>query len=358
MGYTVGVMAHTEKGQTKSGVLYRKYRPGTFAEVRGQEQVTVALEGAIKKDQIPHALLFAGPRGTGKTSIARIFARGIGTAEIDTYEIDAASNRGIDDVRALREGVETLPYESSYKVYIIDEVHMLTKEAFNALLKTLEEPPAHVVFILATTEVEKLLPTITSRCQVYRFKAPSRAILRETVIDIAKREGFTLKDDGADLIAVAADGSFRDALGITQKVIAASADTKANADEVAQIVGAPKGALLNDVIMGLHERDAARALGALRSADEASLDMKLFARLLFERMRAVMLIRNAPKDADEVLAHYGEDDTKLLRSVAADPKTLINSKTLLRFLESFDQIGKTHIPQLPLELAVVDIIGG
>lgn len=345
------------EGKEQGGVLYRKYRPGTFKEVRGQEQVTVALEGAIQKGQIPHALLFAGPRGTGKTSIARIFARGIGTAEMDTYEIDAASNRGIDDVRALREGVETLPYESKFKVYIIDEVHMLTKEAFNALLKTLEEPPAHVVFILATTEVDKLLPTITSRCQVYRFKAPSRAILRETVIDIAKKEGFTLKEDGADLIAVAADGSFRDALGITQKVITASTDTKANADEVAQIVGAPKGALLSDVILGIHERDAARALGALRQADEASLDMKLFARLLFERMRIVMLVRNAPKDAEELLQHYGEDDAKLLRDIAKDLKTPINSKTLLRFLEAFDQIGKTHIPQLPLELAIIDTVG-
>ena len=186
--------------------LYRKYRPASFAEVRDQEHIVSVLEGAIKKKQIPHALLFAGSRGTGKTTLARIFAREIGTSEIDLYEIDAASNRGIDDIRELKEAVHTLPYESARKVYIIDEVHMLTKEAFNALLKTLEEPPAHVVFILATTEEDKLLDTIKSRCQVFRFRAPSRGVLAKTVIDVAKKEGFKLKLEAADLIGVEADG--------------------------------------------------------------------------------------------------------------------------------------------------------
>lgn len=338
-------------------VLYRKYRPEVFEEVRGQEQVTDALKGAIKKGQIPHALLFAGPRGVGKTSIARIFARGIGTADIDLYEIDAASNRGIDDIRALREAVHTVPFESTYKVYIIDEVHMLTKEAFNALLKTLEEPPRHVVFILATTEVDKLLPTITSRCQVHIFKAPTRAILRDAVLEVAKKEGFKLAPEAADLIAVAADGSFRDALGITEKVITASPDSKAGADEVARIVGAPKSALLEAVIVGMHERNPQKALAALQEAGESALDMRLFGRLLLERMRVVMLIRNAPGDATRMLAVYSEEEGTVLRRIAEDPHTPINSKTLLRFLELFDLLGKTHITQLPLELAVIDCIG-
>lgn len=343
------------KGKRESQVLYRKYRPGSFADVRGQEPVVVALRGAVEKGQIPHALLFEGPRGIGKTSVARIFARAIGTTDIDTYEIDAASNRGIDDVRALREAVLTLPYESTFKVYIIDEVHMLTKEAFNALLKTLEEPPSHVVFILATTESDKLLPTITSRCQVYKFKAPSRAILRDVILDVAKEEGFKLSPDGADLIALAADGSFRDALGVTQKVITASPDTKANADEVATIVGAPKSSLLTDVILGIHERMPERALRALREAGDASVDMKLFARLLLERMRAVMLLRNSPSDAATFLEHFTPDDAESLRTVAKDPKTPINSKTLLRFIEATELIGRNFIPQLPLELAVMDV---
>ena len=337
-------------------VLYRKYRPASFADVRGQDHVVTALSGAIQKGQVPHALLFAGPRGTGKTSIARIFAREIGTKEIDIYEIDAASNRGIDDVRVLREAVLTLPYESAQKVYIIDEVHMLTKEAFNALLKTLEEPPRHVVFILATTEVEKLLETIVSRCQVYRFKAPTRAMLRDHIIGVAKSESFTLSPDGADLVAAAADGSFRDALGITQKVITASPDTKAGADEVAAIIGAPRSALIMNVVLGIHEHSAEKALAALREAGEMAIDMKLFARLLLERMRAVILKRNAPSDAEAYLASFSDEDKAAITEIAKDPKTLINSKTLLRFLDATDQVGRTHIAVLPLELAVIDSI--
>jgi DNA polymerase-3 subunit gamma/tau len=172
---------------TEHRALYRKYRPQTFAEVRGQDQVVKVLQGALSQNHIGHAYLFAGGRGTGKTSVARIFARAVGVGDTDLYELDAASNRGIDDVRTLREAVNTLPFSSPYKVYIIDEVHMLTKEAFNALLKTLEEPPAHVIFILATTEMEKLPDTIVSRCEVHQFKQPSRAMLKEQVIDVAKK---------------------------------------------------------------------------------------------------------------------------------------------------------------------------
>ena len=149
---------------SETGALYRKYRPQTFAEVGDQKHITTVLKGIIKKQDIPHALLFSGTRGTGKTTLARIFAKEIGTSSIDLYEIDAASNRGIDDVRELKEAVHTVPYESKFKVYIIDEVHMLTKEAFNALLKTLEEPPGFVVFCLCTTEAHKLPITILSRC--------------------------------------------------------------------------------------------------------------------------------------------------------------------------------------------------
>jgi DNA polymerase-3 subunit gamma/tau len=240
-----------------TSALYRKYRPQDFSQVRDQDHIVKVLEGAIKKGEIPHALLFSGTRGTGKTTLARIFASAIGTSNLDLYEIDAASNRGIDDVRELKEAVHTLPYESKQKVYIIDEVHMLTKEAFNALLKTLEEPPEHVVFILATTEEEKLLDTILSRCQVFRMRSPSRAVLAETVTDIAKQEGFTLNPDAADLIAIAADGSFRDALGVTQKVIMASGDKIGEADEVADIIGAPKSDVIAKLITALHEKDQA-----------------------------------------------------------------------------------------------------
>ena len=340
--------------ETAHTALYRKYRPQTFADVRGQEPIVAALEGAIRSGRIPHALLFTGSRGTGKTSIARIFAAAAGASAIDTYEIDAASNRGIDDIRQLREAVHTLPYESPRKVYIIDEVHMLTKEAFNALLKTLEEPPAHVVFILATTEPEKLLETITSRCQVFRFRAPSRVLLRETVQAVAKREGFALDDAAADLIALAADGSFRDALGTTEKVMMAADGKEADADLVAAIIGAPRGALVSDVIRALHEQDATGALSAIGEAAAQHVDMQLFARLLLERVRAVLLARHGG-DSEIAFAHVADEERETLTGYAKDVRSPLNSALLARLLLAAEQIGRTYIAQLPLELAVIDL---
>ncbi len=339
--------------ETAHTALYRKYRPNAFGEVRGQEPVVRALEGALKSGRIPHALLFTGSRGTGKTSIARIFAAAAGAKPIDIYEIDAASNRGIDDIRALREAVHTLPYESPRKVYIIDEVHMLTKEAFNALLKTLEEPPEHIIFILATTEPEKLLETIVSRCQVFQFRAPSRDLLRETVLEVARQEKFMLTPDAADLVALAADGSFRDALGITEKVIIASGDKKADADEAASIIGAPKGTLVMDVVAALHERAPERGLAAIAEARAENVDMQLFVRLILERVRAVMLSRHGGK-ALCALEHVPEHDRATLEAYAQDPRSPINSKLLSRLLTAAEQTGRVPVPQLPLELAVIE----
>jgi DNA polymerase-3 subunit gamma/tau len=341
-----------------TGALYRKYRPQTFAEVRDQDHIVSVLEGAIKKGELPHALLFSGTRGTGKTTLARIFARAIGTHELDTYEIDAASNRGIDDIRELKEAVYTMPYESPYKVYIIDEVHMLTKEAFNALLKTLEEPPAHVIFILATTEEEKLLDTILSRCQVFRFRSPSRAVLAETVTDVAKQEGFTLSPDAADLIAIAADGSFRDALGVTQKVILASGDTIGGADEVAAIIGAPRGALLLAILEALHQKATDPALTAIQSAVAEHVEMKLFARLLLEHIRAVMLVRLQPNATASHLAAFGPEARATIERLAKASASPLNSHLLLRFLTATEQVARSPIPHLPLELAIVDVTTG
>lgn len=339
---------------SESVALYRKYRPTSFSEVRDQDHVVTVLEGAIKKGEIPHALLFSGTRGTGKTTLARIFAEAIGTSSVDLYEIDAASNRGIDDIRELKEAVHTLPYESQYKVYIIDEVHMLTKEAFNALLKTLEEPPAHVIFILATTEEERLLDTIRSRCQVFRFKSPSRAVLKETVIDIAKRENVTLTPEAAELIAIAADGSFRDALGVTQKLILASGDKIGDADEVATIIGAPKSTLIATVVEGLHEKDAAKALKALGQAVTDNADMKLFARLLLEHVRAVMLLRNLPAEKTEILSPFRPETGELLSTIAADQKTPVNSRLLLQLLDATEKVGRVSVPHLPLEVVICE----
>ncbi len=335
--------------------LYRKYRPQTFKDVRDQDHIVTVLEGAIAKKNIPHAILFSGTRGTGKTTLARIFASAIGVSDVDIYEIDAASNRGIDDIRELREAVHTLPYESERKVYIIDEVHMLTKEAFNALLKTLEEPPSHVIFILATTEEEKLLDTILSRCQVFRMRAPSRKVLASVVTDVAKKEGFSLENDAADLIAVAADGSFRDALGVMQKVILASGDKIGDADEVAAIIGAPKGAVMNSLVEALSQKDAETALKYVAEVVEQRADMKLFMRLLLERVRAVMLLRNAPAQEEALLSHFGESDTEQIKKLAGEAGSALNSHLLVRLLAATEQSSRVALPHLPLELAIVEI---
>ena len=198
--------------------LYRKYRPETFDAVLGQDHVVHALQSALKSGNLSHAYLFAGSRGTGKTSIARIFARELGTSPSDIYEIDAASNNSVDQIRELVEGVSTLPFDSKYKVYILDEVHMLSKSAFNALLKTLEEPPAHVIFILATTELHKVLDTVKSRCQVFEFKKPSVETLVNLIQDVAKKEKIPMNEEVAQFIAKRGDGAFRDTLGILERV--------------------------------------------------------------------------------------------------------------------------------------------
>lgn len=336
------------------GALYRKYRPSTFAEVRDQDHIVTVLEGAIKKETIPHAILFSGTRGTGKTTMARIFASAIGTLDHDLYEIDAASNRGIDDIRELKEAVHTLPYESKFKVYIIDEVHMLTKEAFNALLKTLEEPPAHVIFILATTEEEKLLDTILSRCQVFRFNSPSREVLQQLAIDVSKKEGFSMSPEAADLVALAADGSFRDALGIIQKVILASGDKIGDADEVATIIGAPKTQSLLNIINALHNKDRDTAMNVLADVIAESVDMRLFARLLLEHVRAIMLLRNVPTRRDAVLRRFGNEAQRVIEECAKSAGAL-NSHTLAKLLPAVDQISRSPIPSLPLEIVFIDI---
>src|SRR3990167_2154117 len=229
-------------------VLYRKYRPKHFDEVRGQPHVVKILKNALKLDRVAHAYLFSGSRGTGKTSVARILARAINCEKnepcnscqtcvdfmsgrtLDLVEIDAASNRGIDEIRAIRDAANFLPVSAKRKVYIMDEVHMLTKEAFNALLKTLEEPPSHVVFILATTEIDKLPETIVSRCELHSFRKPNQKMLAEIVSRAAKKEGYDISRASAELIALLGDGSFRDAYGILQKTITISADKKISED--------------------------------------------------------------------------------------------------------------------------------
>ena len=337
--------------------LYRAYRPATFAEVRGQEHVTAVLEAAIAQSKIAHAYLFAGGRGTGKTSMARILAHALGTDPQDIYEIDAASNRQVDDARTLREGVSTLPFNSTYKFYILDEVHMFTKDAWNTLLKTLEEPPSHAIFVLATTELEKVPDTIVSRCQLFQFKKPSHDALKKLVLDVAKKEGAALAPAGAELIALMGEGSFRDTLSILQKVLTVSADKKLTEDEVAQVVGAPPAGLVNEFLQALAAKNIEGAMGALHKSVEAGADPKVFALLAVAKVRGVLLVRFAPKVAVVLAEQFGEEDVALLHELAAKDGAAINSQMLAELLGALIEMGRSPLPQIPLELALYRALG-
>jgi len=337
-------------------VLYRKYRPKTFKEMLGQDHITSVLEGSIKQGNIAHAYLFSGSRGTGKTSMARIFAKSAGVSAKDLYEIDAASNRGIDDIRELREGVNTLPFDSPYKVYIIDEAHMLTKEAFNALLKTLEEPPAHALFILATTEFEKLPDTIVSRCQSFTFKKPSQTILKNMILNIAKKEGFELEPAACELITYLADGSFRDAHGVLQKIISISTDKKVSVEEVEKVTGAPAGTLVNECLSAIDENKLDDALDSINKSSESGGDAKIFLGLLLHKVRSVMLLRFAKELKATIEEQFSESDFKLLSTLSQKKDSNINSTLLKSLLEASINIGYANTPSLPLEIALIEHI--
>lgn len=337
-----------------SEVLYRKYRPQTFDDVVGQDDIVSILKKSIKDGQVGHAYLFSGGRGTGKTTIARIFAAAIGTMPADLYEIDAASNRGVDEIRELREAVRTAPFQSPKKVYIIDEAHMLTKEAFNALLKTLEEPPDHVVFILATTDRDKLPDTVVSRCQAFRFHQPTVEVLKGFAIDVAKKEGHKLSGPGAEIIALFGDGSFRDTLSVLEKVLIAAGDKKElPLEEIERVVGAPRSSLVNQVLEAIATGSTELGIRALREAERERVDMKVFAQLILEKLRAVLTLRYAPSAAEELEDEFTPDDLALIKKYAGDKEKRINSRTLDRFLEAYGNLGYAVIPALPLELALI-----
>ena len=339
--------------------LYRTYRPATFAEVVGQEQVTRPLEEAVKAKKIGHAYLFSGSRGLGKTSVARIFASAIGCTERDRYEIDAASNNSVEDIRALAEGVYTLPFVSPYKVYILDEVHMLSKGAWNAFLKTLEEPPAHAIFILATTELEKVPETVQSRCQVFEFKKPARAVLAQMTTAVAKKEGLALAPDAAELIAFLAEGSYRDALSVLQKVCAAHEGKALSREAVEAATGAPRREQVHALVSALALGERGKALTVIEQAARAGVDMRLFLELVLEALRATLLIRYAPEFREGLVGDLGADEFAVLEKFAVTnvehPMSYITHETLLAFLTAAERIRYAPIPALPLELAVLGL---
>lgn len=328
--------------------LYRKYRPNQFSELIGQDHIRGSIEGMLKNGQIGHAYLFSGPRGTGKTTLARLLARAVnctgektgveacGKCEIcletqqgqsvDIIEIDAASNRGIDEIRDLREKIAFAPTRSKYKVYIIDEVHMLTKEAFNALLKTLEEPPGHAIFILATTELHKVPETIISRCLRYQFHRAGTDQLVSVLQQIAKQEGLKLDDEAALVLADRADGSYRDALTLLGNV---AGEKELTADKLRQLIGLPPATVVNQLLAAVQLGQVNEVASILRESITEGLDIAVLVRTLANKCREKILDPSLSTDTASVAPLLEELLVSLARSRhSADPTSMLTASLI------------------------------
>lgn len=355
-------------------VLYRKYRPKDFSEVVGQEYTLKAVINGLKLGRVAHAYLFAGPRGIGKTTIARLIAKAvncIGTGDkpcnvceicsdmnagsfIDLVEIDAASNRGIDDIRSLREAVRYTPARGAYKVYIIDECHMLTKEAFNALLKTLEEPPAHAIFILATTELEKLPATIVSRAQLYHFVRPDIRQIADRILHIAKKEKIKLDEDAAILIALTAEGALRDAESILGQLMALT-DGHITEKDAENLFGAPPRETMRKLFGHLSERNVTAALETVEKFSENGCDFQFIIKLLMRMTRSALVLNSGSTELNSIERDLLPEEIMFLKSKIADWDGARLSKALQILMEAHTRMKISPIPELPLELAVVEI---
>ena len=354
-------------------VLARKFRPQTFEDVAGQEHVVKTLSNAIGKGRVAHAFLFSGPRGVGKTSVARILAKSLNCEKgptatpcnvcsncieitngsaLDVREIDGASNRGIDEIRELREYVKFAPAAAKYKIYIIDEVHMLTREAFNALLKTLEEPPAHVIFIFATTENHKVPATILSRCQCYDFRRISLAEIAANLGKVAAAEGISISPTALIWIAEAGDGSMRDAQSIFDQVISYSGMNINDAD-VEEILGLVDRKYLFVLSEAVLQRNAGRCLNILEEAYLAGIDMKHFYQMMLKHFRNLLLVKIAA-DGSSSFDIAPEQIQKLKDQVQS-----VSRETLQRYLEILikeeDSFRRSQEARMKLETVIVGL---
>ena len=356
-------------------VLYRKYRPKDFSEVVGQEHIISVIRRQVAASQVAHAYLFSGPRGVGKTTTARLIAKAVNCVverpkerpcqtciscvafnagqALNLIEIDAASNRGIDEIRELREAVRFAPAGGGTKVYVIDEVHQLTKEAFNALLKTLEEPPAHAVFILATTELDKVPQTIVSRTQHFDFRRPRRDILAERLLSVAEREGVRLEKDAADTIAFAAEGSVRDAESMLGKILAVAGKsvTLAAAEEV---LGIPKREALTRLFGFIGKRQLKEAIDLLNRLYHDGYEMEYLAKMLVSFFRDALLAKTGAlaNSAGSLLPEESRELSGHLANYSADDL----AAATVHLIDAIASSRRSPIPQLPLELALICII--
>jgi len=355
-------------------VLARKYRPQKFEDLLGQEHVARTLTNAITMGRVHHAFLFTGARGIGKTSAARILAKALCCAQgptatpcgtcavcqsisngqsVDVQEIDGASNTGVDDVRALREGVRYLPAEARKKVYIIDEVHMLSTSAFNALLKTLEEPPAYVVFISATTEVHKIPATIMSRCQRYDFKLLSSQVLVGHLTRILDNEGIAYDPDAIRLVAREAAGSVRDALSLLDQIVAYVGHEKITRDKVTEVLGIADRRLLYQLADQVLARDVAATLRTVADAVDRGVDLIQMSRAFLGFLHDIEIVAAVP-DAGDLIDATPEEagETAALAAKAGKALTLV---LFDRWARAVEDAGRSQTPRLVLEMALVDL---
>ncbi len=353
-------------------VLYRKYRPKTFEDVIGQPQVTVTLKNELKAGRINHAYLFTGTRGTGKTSCAKILSKavnclnpkdgepcceceickGIESGEIfDVVEMDAASNRGIDDIRKIVEKIAFTPERGKYRVFIVDEVHMLTTEAFNALLKTLEEPPSHVLFILATTEVHKLPATILSRCQRFDFHRISATDVAKRIKAITEKEGATITDEAALLVAVIADGAVRDALSLLDRCLALSLHV--DVDVVRSAAGLAQKDYLLSLASSCVNKNSERAISIINKLYNDSKDMSKLCDELINHYRSLMLIKTVRNPRELVVMSDDEYDTAFDQAQILSLSDIVYAMDILQ--NAFERMGRGADNRIELEIALVKL---